>query len=767
MGSRGKLVAFALPVFLFFSSLSATAVPTAIAGRVVDQQNQAVAGVAITVTRAGAVVTTGTTARDGSYSVLVEPGAYSMRFTPTSKSLATLNAYDVIAPRTSPLVVQLTVPTSGRAVVSGTVSLSSGVALASDTTVYFDGKQGSIGSAKAFRILPTAGSMSSLTVKGADNANFAFQLYGPRTSFNQDAYLNVVVPVQTQRLRVLTAEGTPVAQALIEGGIGSWGTSAGTLAPIEGLGTFTGTWYNKVYTDAQGWATIPVVSMASPTLAGYRVTPPSGTSYLVEQFQKVTGNGDIALVLTQKVSTLSGSVKDQNSAGISDLTVFYGSVSAKTDASGNFSKPVAAGTSGNFTLYYSSGSERTNGFRFSVTPFGIASRTLDTSKSHQLTLPLDNVTVKVTDASGAPVANALVLVTDADGYAPRGRYTLISGLAPFQATFASNGLTDSKGQVTLKTLRLDTPISGVLQVTPPANTVYSPTSTRLTVGAATSVTVSLPRPTVAVSGVIKTSDGTPLLNSRISFSDNQGNGGSSAIASDGSYSMTVPAGTKGSWTLGCDTDIVRDLTTPLCVRFTGGLQTISTVTKQDFTIPTYKSVIKVVDPSGSGIAGVLVKVSAGHDMMSCRPMISVAPDKSAIQAIILASATTDSSGTALIPMVAISGCTAEVSLTPPASSRYQDRSVRLSMGTDAENVVVLMIPAPAISRASVSDAGSGKVITLTGENFFGVHTVTIDDVDVASYRVVNATTITIPVASTFSSGVVTIENGGGKASITL
>lgn len=764
MPIRGVFAAVA-----FVATVSATAIPVqaeaaAITGRVVDERNRPVAGTLVALTVNKAAVASTRTASDGSYSVSAEPGTYSMTFVPPTKAYGALNAFAVTVPRTAPLVVQLTAPMKGRARLTGAVALSSGEALARDTTVYFANRQGSIDASGRAILTPSAGSTGLLTIKGATNGNFSFRMFGS-TNFtvNQDTFVNFVVPVQSQRVRVVTLDGQVVANALIEAGQGSWGSSPAAMAPIEGLGSFTGTWNFKTMTDAQGWASIPFMTMATPSAAGYRVTPPKGSPYLVEQFQRVTGTGDITLTLTQRVSMLAGSIRDQNGNAHSNVTVFYGSASATTDSSGAFAKAVPSGIRGNFEMYYSIGSERTAGFRYTITPFGIPARVLDTSKYHNLVVGLDQVTVKVTDASGLPVANARVLLTDKDGYAKRGTIQLVEGIRAHQATFESNGFTNSQGLVTLTTLRLDKELSGVITVTPPSNSLYAQLSQRAPVGAGAAVSVALPRPTVVVSGKVTTSSNVALLKSNITFTDSQRNEGTSSIALDGSYSMRVPMGTRGTWFVGCDTEIVRDLTTPLCVRFSMGSQTISAATSRNFVIPTYSELIRVVDKSGKAIPNVAIKVSAGHDVQQCFPTATISSGFSKTQMLVMASSTTNADGVASVPMVKFdTPCKAMIGLIPDADSRFEDKETLLEVGAEGtENVIVLTIEQPVITSVTVTETTANKTLAIRGENLLGAFRLVVGGTEVTTYKVVSDSLVTTTIPTSMAVESVTIENGGG------
>ena len=769
MMSRRVLVALVTACGLALSGLVPSAATSGtLSGQVVSQTNQPIANVVIVATQGGTEIARTSSAADGTYSLSVAPGAYSLRFTPPTRTHSSLLAFGVTAPRTTPLIAQLTNPQPGRVFFSGTVALSSGEVLAGDTTVHFAGRQGSIGRTGTFRFTPTAGTSAVISLKGATNGSFAFQIAGTQSfTMTQDTLASFVVPVSTQRIRVMTDAGVPIVGAVVEGGHGSWGSSAVTVPGPDGLGAFTGTWRNRAVTDAQGWVSVTALSSTGAVPAGFRVTAPSGVPYLAQSFQQATGNGDITLTMNQRVASFSGTVRDQSGSPLAGAFVGYGSVNATTNATGSFFRQIPSAVSGNFEVGYSIGSERTSGLRLTISPFGVPARPLNPSVSHDLTVSLDTIAVRVVDSAGTPVANASVLVTDQDGYAPRGTYRLIRDLPGFRATFQSNGVTNSQGIVQLRTLRLDQELLGVVQVRPQANSMYSPATERVMVGAGAAITVTLPRPTVSVTGSLTTSDGTALTGSVLEFRDGQGNGGSSSLAANGAFGMRVPVGTRGQWSLSCGTTLARDLTVPLCVHFTGMLTTISAATQQSFVLPMAASTFTVVDPAGAPIPNVDIRVSAGHDIVQCRPLARLTANAAPTQMLVLARGTTGSTGVAQLNMVRLdTPCKAEVTLTPSTDSRYQDRVVYLTVGAAADNVIVLSIPAPELNSAEWLST-SRTTVRLTGENLLGLIEVKVDGVAAPGFRVINDTTADVTVPTGFTTGVITVRNGGGEDSIAI
>lgn len=776
----GRFLSIFVVALLAGGTASASAAPSVLSGKVTDDLNKPVANTAVTLSRAGVALGTVKTTSTGSYSFSVEPGAYSMKFVPPTAANGTLNAYDVVAPQTKAMAVKLTKPMPGRAFLTGNLSTSPAMKLAADSTVYFANSwSAQVSSTGDYRLMPTAGTNDLFKIKAASTGDFSFGLYAQdKISINQDTIANFVVPVVQQRVRVVNALGAPIAGARVEAGQGNLGTDFGNLGVIEGLGTYFATWKNKAITDKNGYITITTVKMATPSNAGYLVTPPAADKFLPQQFAKLTGVGDVTLVMTNQASLLSGSVRDQNGVGLSPVDVGFGSVWTTTLANGTYVKPMTDGTKGTYSLLYRAGSFTVGGTGTYVNiepAIGTANLTATGGRAQDLVLKLDTVKVKVVDSAGAPVAKAHVQLSSNDGYYPRGRYSLIAGQLPSLATTTANAQTDSAGFATLKTLRLDEEISGVLTVTPAKGSPLSWKNERASIGAGKALTIVLSRPTVTVSGKVTLSDGTPAAPYTISFSDGKGGdqGTGTVDPVTGEYTMQVPVGMKGNFWLSCPMDLAAGQY-PFCMSFVGGGRTITANTVVNIVIPTEKTLVHVVDPAGKGIAGVKVQVWHSVGMGICTAAkAKIFSDFPTIANNSFSIAVTDANGYANMTTVKMTAaCDANVELTPDDNSRYQSRSVVMTISDNTDNTIVLTIPSPAISGGAIATVGSGataiRTVTATGENFLGTTGVTWNGVAITSFKVVSDSKLTFVVPSdSAGSGTFVITNGGGSASYTI
>jgi hypothetical protein len=206
--------------------------------------------------------------------------------------------------------------------------------------------------------------------------------------------------------------------------------------------------------------------------------------------------------------------------------------------------------------------------------------------------------------------------------------------------------------------------------------------------------------------------------------------------------------------------------------FVGGSRTITANTVVDIVIPTEKTSVQVVDPAGNGIAGVEVQIwhSAGLGVCS-KATARVFADFPIRAENVFSIAVTDVNGIANMTTLKMDApCDANVQLTPDRNSRYQSRSVVMTISDNSDSTIVLTIPAPVISSATsfISQANGGRFITVLGDNFFGTTSVTWNDVAIGGFRVNNVGQITFGLPSSAAgTGTLVVTNGGGSASFTI
>ena len=777
MKTWGRLLSLLIVAILALGTAPANASSTGLFGTVVNDLNRPVPNTSVTISRGGVDIATVVTSATGAYRFNVPAGTYSMKFVPPTAANSNLNAFAVIAPQPRALTFKLTKPMPGRAFLTGTVATSPAMTLALDSTVYYGRSwAGQINSTGAYRLMPTSGSAETFTVKAASTGNFSFGLYGQdKVTINQDTMANFTVPVATQRIRVVNAAGTPIAGARVEAGQGSYGTDFAPMGTLEGLGSFRAGWKDSGVTDSQGYLTLRTVRMSPNASAGYLVNPPSATRLLQQSFVVLTGAGDINLVMTNQSGMISGTVRDQRGVGLGPVDIGFGSVWTTSNASGVYSKAATDGTTGNYSLTYRAGSfvAGGTGTAIFITPsFSGTKSVVRGNKVQDFVLNLDTVRVRVVDSNGNPVAKAHVNLTDNDGYALRGQYALVAGEPLATASTTANAPTDANGFATLRTLRLNAPLAGVITVTPAKGSPLSWKSERASIGAGAAITVTLSRPTVTVSGKVALSDGSRVAPFNISFSD--GRGGDQGTAKvdplTGLYSMQVPAGMKGSFWLSCPHDVAYGKDMPFCMSFVGGSRTVTANTTVNITIPTFKQSVQIVDPNGQGISNVTVRVNHSVGMHGCTAATAnIFGDFPTRASDAYSFAITDQFGQAMLTSIKMAAkCDANAEIIPDNNSRYQSRSLILTIDEDTDHVVVLKIPAPEIVSGIVSTVGTTRTLIVTGDNFLGTTAVSWNGASVSNFRVINKTTLSVALASdALSSGTITVENGGGSATFEI
>lgn len=774
-----KLLGRILTIFLVsvfaFGALPASAAPVGLYGKVVNNLNKPIPGTQVVVTKSGQPVSTALTAADGSYAIPVANGAYSISYLPPTAADSKLQAYDIVVPQKTSMSVMLTKPTPGAAFLSGTVSFSNGMVPASDSTLYFGGYQGTVNAARLFKLNPSAGTLGSYTLKTSSGATFAARLYGQDSfNLNQDTIANFVVPVTTQRVRVLTPDGKPVSGAVVEAGQGRFGTDVALMKSIEGLGAIKANWDNSGKTDANGYVTLTVVQMAAPSDAGFQVTPPAAVKYERESFIKTTGAGDVILTVTKASGLLTGSVKDQTGAALANTYVGFGdTVSAQANSLGVYSKAAANGTSGAYRLMYQTGSEK-GAYDFFTLDAAYSDKALvNGTLTQNFIVKRDSVVVKVLDPTGAPMANALVSLTGSNGYAPMGRMTLVAGKPAYTAYFKTQGFTNAAGQVTLKALNYDTAVDGFIDVVPAANSAYARHTVRVQVGSGDAINVTLPRPTVTLSGTVKYSDGTPVVNGKLTFSyAYTSDVVTTDVAADGKYSMSIAKGTKGSWSFSCGAYSAATLNSALCVNFkAAGPASVTGNLVTDLVMPTVQSSIRVVNQYGAPIAGVSIEYESSEIYSPCYEGVKLDNGAAASFVKPFARSTTDASGFASLAAVQSSvECETKLTLNPGPNSRYESREILVNLNSGDENLIVLSILPPVINTAAlITDANGVTKAFISGENLLGVFEVKVGEVVITDFRISNSRGLSfiVPDGLNASGAVVTITQGGGSATAIL
>ena len=773
---KRRLGIFALLGVVLSSSLissfglsSVQAAASGISGVVVGNQNQPIANVKISVTHNGAAVLNTTSATDGSYSLALPAGNYSMKFLPPTADNSTLYAYDIAAPQAQSLRVMLTTPTPGRAFVAGNLSLSSGDALAADTYVAFGNVGGDsqpINSTGDYRLTPTAGTTGTWHVKGDIKSNgWQFELLGQTsTAINQDELANIVVPMSTQRVRIVTPSGTPVANASLQSGVGEFGLPNGILTPLEGLGAFQGRWIYSSTTDANGWTTIPMMVLSTPTQGEIQVVPPASAAYGIQSFKPIFGSGDQTLTLTNPVATLSGTVKDSQGVSFDQTLISFGNTSSMVSQNGSYLMSQPTGTSSNYSLiYHGDGSNHSN---FAFQFFNLADNfTLAAATTQNFVIPTQSTKVHLLN-SGQALPDATVMIVIGGVNQNNGSVTLLAGRKAFSTYVMGQATSDSTGMAQVPLIHLDSQVSATVSVTPSATSGIAPFVVTQQVGFGNDLTVSVPTPSVTISGHISFSDGTSLVSPYISFQDGKGGGAGIQADNSNNFSFTVAKGFAGYWGTSCR--IQPAIHDPLCFNiFNSSSMSYNANTVQNLVISSYRTPIRIVDPQGHGIAGVQVNEVVGNTAPGNYPpgQLNLITGQPAFNVNMQSWATTDASGLAQLPTISfLAPRPAFLMVTPPPTSRYITRNLSITVGDNSQNVIVLTILKPVINSVQISTVGGVKRATVIGDNLLGIISVAVGTNQINSFTIQDVNHLTFPVPAGVNLTSLTITNGGGSTS---
>ncbi|UOQ70374.1 ferritin-like domain-containing protein [Hymenobacter cellulosilyticus] len=122
-------------------------------------------------------------------------------------------------------------------------------------------------------------------------------------------------------------------------------------------------------------------------------------------------------------------------------------------------------------------------------------------------------------------------------------------------------------------------------------------------------------------------------------------------------------------------------------------------------------------------------------------------------------------GGAAAPFTVVSATT--LTLTIPATATTGSIAVSTPGGTATSTTPLTVLPpASTITSFTPASAFPGATVTLTGTNFTGATGVTVGGVAVATYSVVNATTLTLVVPNTAQTGLIVITTPSGTGTST-
>ena len=780
-----KLLASLIAAAICLVGTPAIAADPSIAGIVRSGTGTAIAGVVVNATQNGTQIATTTTATDGYYELSVPDGTYVLEFQSPSTSYASLATLPLTLPRNWPLNVVLTAPTVGKIYLTGRITTDDGRAAGvagRPPTPFFGGGGNLADSNGYFKLSTMAGSTAGWGFSGSSlfpNAStLGFYISGGQNfTYNQDSYLDVVVPTTTTRIRIVDPSGNPISSNEVGANIrlqiggaedfqngSSRSMPEGTVSLFPGLANYKVTWQSIANSDANGAASFTRVRMTEG-LQGVATVYFSSTAKWKHIITKVVDipadGGDITLVATPTSNArVIGTAKFADGTPLTGGyvgTVSGANTGSYIAADGSYAATLPSGT--NLNTFSVSYNNRSVTDYLDIDFFGTrTTNILYGDYTQNIVVPTPVVQkVTVLDPSGTPIPNAKVWITvrGGDGYA-RPTYPLIAGQREMDLSFSAWGFADANGVANVKIPQLITPSFSTILADPPAGSGLLPVTKKLEVGGGP-LTIQLEQKWVTGSGKITTSDGFPIYEPYVAPL--------SRANALGNFSGSIGEATKFTWRI---SPRYQDqfLPDPLVVTLGSDPSDIVTATAnfvQNFVIPMKYHKVKIVDADGTPIANAKLVLTVGSDVETSTIDVVVAPNLLPFSGSWTARAVTDANGWATIPGVAtLLPAEGSLSVTPDANSRYVARVAKMISGTDASTVVVLAIKPPVITSFSKSTVKPGENLVVTGNYFLGATSVTLDGVSVP-YTVIDDTKISIAVPSNARTGSVQIKNGGGTS----
>jgi hypothetical protein len=780
-----KLLAGLVVAALCLVGAPAIAADPSIAGIVRTGTGAAIPGVVINATQNGTQIATTTTAADGYYELSVPDGIYVLEFQSPSASYASLATLPLTLPRNWPLNVVLTAPTVGKIYLNGRITTDDGRAAGVEgrpPTPFFGGGGNPADANGYFKLSATAGATAAWAFSGSslfsNGSKLGFYISGGQNfTYNQDSYLDVVVPTTTTRIRIVDPSGNPIPSTEVAANIrleiggavdlqngSSRSMPGGTVSLFPGLSNYGVGWQSIGNSDANGSALLSRVRMTSG-LQGVVSVYFSSTAkwkHIITQVVDIPADGgDITVVATP-----TSNARVMGTAKFADGTPLTGgyvgtvtgvNTGSYIAADGSYVATLPSGTNLNsfsVSFYHRPGNDYLDfgysGTRTTNILYGdyIQNIVVPTPVAQQVT---------VLDPAGNPIRNAKVWITvrGGDGYATP-TYPLIAGHRDMGLTFQAWSFTDASGVANVKIPQLITPTFSTILVDPPAGSGLLPVTKKLEVGGGPQ-TIQLEQRWVSGSGRITTSDGFPLYEPYVSPM--------SRANALGNFLGSIGEGTKFSWRI---SPRYQDSFTPDPLVVYLGSDPSDTIVAtgsfvQNFVIPMKYHKVKIVDADGTPIANAKLVLTVGTDVESSTIDVVVAANLLPFSGSWTGRAVTDANGWATIPGVAtLLPAEGSLSVTPDANSRYVARVAKMIAGTDASTVVVLAIKPPVITSFSKTTLKPGESVVVTGNYFLGATSVTLDGTSVP-YTVIDDTSISIAIPSNARSGSVQIKNGGGSS----
>lgn len=281
-------LSFGLPITLLVG-MSLTSVPSSqatelvhdpsVTGIVTTIDRTPVANATVELVSSGVSVASAVTGLNGGYRLDAGDGIYSLRVTPPGESLSGVSSLSIELPRRWPVDFVLTPKAAGRLMLTGDVTLSTGIPVAGGNAL-FAGAGNAISSTGYFTSATAPGTTGTWSLNTRTNTANGGSLVvlasgGPSLTMTQDTYVDFVIPVTTSLVRVTDAAGNPLSNAPIRLNSGGFGLANSRVTLLAGHAAFSANWTASGRTNSDGVAALTRPVITDPTNVNLLVDPPN------------------------------------------------------------------------------------------------------------------------------------------------------------------------------------------------------------------------------------------------------------------------------------------------------------------------------------------------------------------------------------------------------------------------------------------------------------------------------------------------------------
>lgn len=356
----------------------------------------------------------------------------------------------------------------------------------------------------------------SVDYKKADDPRntFVYKTYSDKAnaSIPQAGPIEIVVPLQTTRVRVIDPEGKPIANSLVElrPNPTSQTEYSGKVTLIKGAVPHNIYSYNSGVTDSNGYVTLPTVKFDAEVDARISAGPPPGApwTYALE-IQKMGLGKDMTITLKRPFVNVSGRISytdgtpltfsSKYSPSFTSTTGSDGAQISVTPTDGGFTGKAPLGITGSWTIGCGA-IDKNRAADFVPCISGGPTTVANKDWTQELPVPTAKTQIQVVTADGKGIPNVKLLVNST--FYSQATIQLFAGETPRSAWYISTATTDANGFANIVNLKLATPQKVYLEVTPDPTSRYPTRGMSITIGDNSKNVVVLQIPKPMISSVV-------------------------------------------------------------------------------------------------------------------------------------------------------------------------------------------------------------------------------------------------------------------------